>query len=255
MTHAKIFSCKHFARLHIHWVFRCALRASFHTKGEVVCNWSELKSVWCAGLLRVSSLAPDTKCFLGYCSKNCRPRLRAGNCSRNQAFVDVLATPPFPKRISGHNPSINFSMSIGLVSFQFFSFFTGMPGRYLWVNEKTEDNILKNISREFVTKDATENLASKLWDGQRVGGGSGFLSNRRFNGKPVDWSEMTYTMLRVWVGYYGKGSLLLAALQGTNPIVASKFTRQLLDNDGEKIVLICFQIWTTVNMVHLLIVS
>ena len=135
-------------------------------------------------------------------------------------------------------------MLIGLVSFQFFSFFTDMPGRDISVGhpDDPKGNILKDISREYVTKDATEKLASELWDGHTPGGGSGFISNRCSNGKPVDWSKMAYEVLHTWADYNRQGRVLLAVLEKTNPTVASKFKWQLLHDEGEKIVLICVQI-------------
>ena len=78
-----------------------------------------------------------------------------------------------------------------LDSFLFYYFFTEKPSRI-------SDDRLLQLKKLFRTKEATENLASKLLDGTVPGGGLGYISNRCYNGQRVDWPEMAFNVLSYW---------------------------------------------------------
>ena len=99
--------------------------------------------------------------------------------------------------------------------------------------------LLEAISLEFVTKEATQNLATKLLNGLDPMGGAAFISNRYFNGEKVKWPEMAFTVLNHWALEESRrhsivyGKVLLDAIEKSKPDAAHKFVNQLLDENGE----------------------
>ena len=150
--------------------------------------------------------------------------------------LSVCASFPKPLEYKPRN-LLCVPICIVVVWCQIFSFPAARSGIRLWESSNTK--ILRSISKLYVTKETTEKLASKLLDGMQPGGGAGFISNGRQNGKRTDWSEMAYDVLQHWVEFskdaYGRE--LLDVMEITIPEAASEFANKLLATEGEKLLL------------------
>ena len=131
------------------------------------------------------------------------------------------------------------SVSIMLEWCRFFFFCLSIhkhiSGKFLLPWQKVY-RLLRNISNEYTTKEATENLASDLLDGKQPGGGVGFITNQCVNGRSVVWHKVALKVLEHWVEVASHtrkcfGSVLYAALEKTmpDPTEPVKFRRQLND--------------------------